>query len=625
MVLHYRLKVCFIALVIIVTLRSVSIQQRELPAFDDARDSKSVAEHPSSLHVVVVPHAASSCSLMVNCGACVQSTKCVWCATEQLCVDDALTAPCPDLESQSRGCSAIFLFPIPAYHRVIYVGKRSGGPEALVQLHLALLHWGFNSSLETRKRQVGKSLLPFFRETYGKEFARLGVRMSKSVDYRKFLSTATSEDLLILTETWPCQRGIRFDRGSGARQLQYHLTIQDRKFTYDVSHMYIPDADPEECNVFTHTHFMTTRFLNQSLKATLIPYVSPHIVEAADRFLLAPSESEPMLLKRTVILYDGDAGFDPSQVNAVHRGALVKAASIKPHVLYKMFTQTLCVIDFGMPGAERLVLESSLFGAVVIINDELNGIDRVDFPVPERYRLRGRNYSHLNVLLDDLVNARDSGALQDVVAEFEPLRSLVRRQRTEFYRSVRRYFSDSAHFTLEISSSIPSDVIPLIAAILVHAPLSTISVCFPTRADAETFVARHKNFVEFLSRFYLRSSVSFVAVGDLRVPHQALLRFIWKHPSCFPSSYDFVSVVATAYYHHHHPSSNEDDVRYSQVSVRDCFDVSLHNVSLEHQSSTHHASMYLNHSIVRSLGDLHKVSRVVKDPLWIMFARERLL
>lgn len=597
----------YLKLLTVVLVLSVIIQFMRSGELDSSRSIE------GEVSFVLSPAAVQACNYAANCGVCVQHHQCMWCAETLSCID-ASTSTCSDVETYVGGCSAVFLFSIPAQHRVIYVGKRSGGPEALVQLHLALLHWNFNSTLETRKRQVGKSLLPFFRDTYASEFSKFGVRMVKNEGYRDFLASGRGLDLLILTETWPCQQGLRFDQRFGARQLQYHLTAQNREFTYNVSHLYIPRADPEECSVFTHTHFMTNVFLNQSTKSTIVPFVSPHILAAGNRFL---ASAAGMSASRTVILYDGDAGFDASLVDIEFRKSLVKAASIKPHVLYKLFEKTLCVIDFAMPGAERLVLEASLFGAVVIISDELNGRDAVDFPIPEKYRLSGRNYTQLNQLLRELTESQTQGTSSRFVAQFETFRQYVRHQRTEFYRSVRRYFSDSAHFILPVGpSSELSEIAPLVASILVHAPLATVSVCFENDSDAAKFLRVNNKFIDVVSSLYLRASLSFTSTSTMRVPQQALLILQWRELSCFPSTYDFLSVVATAYHQLHQAEASGARRSFAAVSALGCFNVWHHYVKKPSLLATL-GTLMLNQSIVaRTSSELDNIPHLRDDALW---------
>lgn len=526
-----------------------------------------------------------------------------------MCIAHDLSVQCGDVENTSTGCSSAFLFAMPANHRVIYVGKRSGGPEALVQLHLALLHWNFTSTLETRRRQVGKSLLPYFREVYAKEFVRFGVRMHKNADYKEFLASAASNDLIILTETWPCRRDVRFDRNSGARQLQYHLTAQDRKFTYDVSHYYIPDAYPEECTALTHTHFMTNTYMNQSPKATLYPYVSPNIAAASQQKFLVSVDSQ--MPARTVILYDGDAAFDPLQIKPEFRQYLVKAASINPHRLHKLFEVVLCVIDFGMPGAERLVLEASLFGAIVVISDELNGADQLDFPIPERFRLHGRDYDRINIIIAELITLRANGHLHKVVAEFDRFRAFVRGQQVQFLRSVRKYFSDSVHFELRGGDS----TCHLIASIFAHIPLATVAVLFEDAAALTSFKAKHYEFTLALASLYLAASLSFRLTSDaIRFPQQSLLRLHWNSNVHFVKSYDFVSILATFIY--------QDQIIPSiSPPAIDCVAPSLDIFIVQRNALIRVPCMSLGHFALRnvvttSTAELLAISHLTTNSMW---------
>lgn len=503
------------------------------------------------------------CSSIATCDACaLQYRSCLWCASQLAC--QPLHSPC--LDAEIGHCSSIFLTLHPFRYRVIYVGKRSGGPEALIQLHLALLQWGFNSTLETRRKQVGGSLLPFFRNSYLKEFAALGVRMLKSTDYKAFLSSAIPQDILILTETWPCKKDVVFFNG-GVRQLQYHLTIQDRRFTYDISHMYIPDAKPEACTIFTHTNFMSNVFLNQSSKSTLAPYVSPHIELRAAEF--AQKTGMFSLQGRTIILYDGDAQFDANSVAVEYQQFLRKAASVKPHVLYEHFSKAICVIDFAMPGLERLVLEGSLFGAPVIINDELNGADVSDFPLPRRFRIAGRNYTQLNVLLRELFDASQNAERgRKLQLEFLPFRQYVTSLKSQFHRSVRKYFSDSVHF-LVAADCFNGNALALkvlIASIFAFVPFATVTISFSIAES--NFADDFNNEVgDTLKQLYLQASLNTVVSNNSfdDHPYHALYVVHVKRSDCFVGSYDFVSILATALQHKRAKDSR------ATLNVGDCF------------------------------------------------------
>lgn len=227
----------------------------------------------------------SPCASRISCLDCSRAPHCCWCASTETCIDNSKEheSTCDSGDEECGYCSPILL-PVstaaahPSRHtfRVIYVGRKTGGPEALVQLYLALRRWGWNASLETRKKQVGKRMHPFFLEAYSNEFRSLGLRMRWSEDYRSFIKSGRFGDVLVLTETWPCVAGVRYlpavaptiptSVGSvlGVRQLQYQLTVQNRNLTYDISHMYVEKANPVECSTFAHTHYIAREFLQIS-------------------------------------------------------------------------------------------------------------------------------------------------------------------------------------------------------------------------------------------------------------------------------------------------------------------------------------------------------------------------
>eukprot|EP00757_Euglenozoa_sp_SAG-D1_P022498 gene22498-1333_t len=126
------------------------------------------------------------------------------------------------------------------------------------------------------EKQVGGNVRSFFRQIYSEEIVKNPINLRWSKDYGTWLKSGIDGDILVGTETWPCLKDLHF-QSSGVRQLSYHLTIQDNRLTYDVSHHYIPKADPYACGVVVHTGFMARKFLKVSHNAVLMPYVSPHI------------------------------------------------------------------------------------------------------------------------------------------------------------------------------------------------------------------------------------------------------------------------------------------------------------------------------------------------------------
>jgi hypothetical protein len=394
----------------------------------------------------------------------------------------------------------------------------------------------------------GSSPLPFFQKNYRDEFKRFGKRFVKRRSYREFLNRSEPNDILILTETWPCEKDRIFFRGSGSRQIQYYLTAQDRRFTYDISYLYIPNADPESCGVFTHTHYMTTLFLNQSTKATITPYVTPSIVELAARQKANKDHWKHLTTKKSLILIDGDAGFQIEKFAPELRPRIQTAASIEPYNLYHMYASSLAVVDWAMPGAERLVLEGSLFDTAVVINDEINGVDPVDFPVPKRFRIAGRNYTALNGVLTQIVTAhRDAQQWGKLISEFEPMRSSVASLRPAFYRAVRRFFSDAIHFTFHASVfGAQRDLFSAVVSTLAAMPIASVSIVDPLLERDRS--AQWSAFEAFLRTHYLWSSVDLVrTAADIRIPASALFAASTvenRSRACFVATERFVDVVA---------------------------------------------------------------------------------
>ncbi len=483
----------------------------------------------------VLPLDESSCSTAASCHLCATRhlLGCTWCVESHRCLSSEAAAHCTDAEAGF--CSPILLRPLPGRIRVIYVGKRSGGPEALVQLHLALLHWGFNSTLETRTKQVGKGLLPFFKSAYAEEFRKYGVRMHRSKDYGAFLASGAPEDILVLTETWPCKRPLVFFQGTGARQVQYYLTAQPRRWTYDISHMYISDAYPEACTIVAHTDFIANNYLNISRRALLRPYISPHILKRGAEYRKSTSQQG----KKSTVLYDGDAGIDERAFSQSFRTRLRKAASLKPDALYSLMEKSRAVIDFAMPGAERLVFEAALFNCVPIINDELNGASEIDFPLPPWARIVGRNASAVESVVDH-VDKLDAEALK---SHLSPFIAFVEKMKPAFLRSVRQYFSDSLHVIIR-ATGFDETLMAQLVSFLIFVPLGTISVVIPRSGHTGAGLPSFQSFRTFLAKHYFLSSVEFTTDVAVNVPQSAAFVLIVDSGKWFVVSGDIVGALA---------------------------------------------------------------------------------
>eukprot|EP00760_Papus_ankaliazontas_P035754 PhM_4_TR8006/c0_g1_i1/m.97600 len=465
-----------------------------------------------------------------NCAVCTaHSSECVFCAPTRECVpkEHSHYHLCVGGDIEEEECSAILLHPFPTSFRVLHVGRQTGGPEALIQLFLALNSWGFDTTLDTRKKQVGGAVKKHFLQSYKQEF-NSAPPLRWFGDYKQWVSSATPRDVLISTETWPCVSGAVFDSSTPnlrRRQINYHLTIQHRRNTYDVSKHYIHSADPFACSAIAHTHFMAQEFLNISHNAVLFPYMSPHIMAEASAFLSnEQTRNNDMKNKENLVLIDGDCGLVESDFEAVKRQlfkhnkkvTIVKAAGLKPDKLYELYKRAKVAVDASMPGAERMTLEASLFGDVVVIGDDMNGASEDDFPfIPRELRVRQKStnkadfISNLNTAVGHALENYDSLSSG---AEYVQLREFVRQSRTQFYRSVRQYFSDSVHIVLQSPSpSLYAEMAVSVLSVLLLLPFATVEVRVPNVESYRRFL-KDSSALCIFQESYLMSSI---AVGEI--------------------------------------------------------------------------------------------------------------
>jgi hypothetical protein len=348
---------------------------------------------------------------------------CAWCANQRRCVPNIPEAlsRCDDVEDAV--CPAVLHTRMPQNYRVIHVGIRKGGPEALVQLHLALNHWGFNTSLDTRKsmKEKGGPVMPYFLEVYKEEFSTAPpLRWVKNYD--EWHQSAEEGDVMIATETWACKNDASRYLPNGIRQMQWHLTVWPRR-------------DRSQCTIAGHTNYVTRDYMRQSVRALMYPYISPNIVA------LAASKSWKSA-KQDLVLYDSDTHLKDSDLVSHHGVARTAkiASGYTPQQLYDLYGKAKAGIDLQLPGGERFIYEAVLFDVCVIVDNALNGGDHEDFPIPDRFRVPAKNLGALNEAVDACVREYDQ-----VIAEFVSLKQLVLKQHVTFLRQVRRYFSNSVH------------------------------------------------------------------------------------------------------------------------------------------------------------------------------------
>ncbi|RNF05206.1 uncharacterized protein Tco025E_07822 [Trypanosoma conorhini] len=384
------------------------------------------------------------------------STVCFWCAARGRCVSRAEGAACDDLEELA--CPAVLHTAIPQVFRVLHVGIRKGGPEALIQLFLALHRWGFRTTLDTRRKEQGGPVVPFFRKVY--KFAlehAPPLRWFK--DYKAWHESALEGDVLIATETWPCVRRNHLE--SGVRQMQWHLTVWRRR-------------DRARCTIAGHTNFIAMSYMNQSKLALLFPYVSPHIVQ------LAQSQSSWRRSKRRghslpLVLLDSDVKLSPDDFVGRHGAPkeVVRAAGFAPEKLYALYGEAIAGVDLQLPGAERLIFEAVLFDVCIIVDDALVGGCKQDVPLPEAFRVPSGDLDALNAAVDRCVRDYDA-----VIPLFRELKQFSLQQKSTFERQVRRYFSNSVHVVSVVCSREQSEayLVRFLLNVLLYIPFATLEL-----------------------------------------------------------------------------------------------------------------------------------------------------
>eukprot|EP01060_Flectonema_neradi_P011860 TRINITY_DN1881_c8_g1_i1.p1 TRINITY_DN1881_c8_g1~~TRINITY_DN1881_c8_g1_i1.p1 ORF type:complete len:650 (+),score=101.76 TRINITY_DN1881_c8_g1_i1:90-2039(+) len=402
---------------------------------------------------------AQSCNRHTTCSECLSDMFCHWCAIPpnfDVSKASGTCLPTGDttcLDSEDRSCPAILNTPLPSNLRVIHVGIQKGGPEALIQLHLALIYWGFKSTLDTRKNKQGGNIKSHFRINYEAELKRSPpLRWFDSYD--QWLTTGEPEDVFVETETWACKPGMLFSQGKG-RQLQWHLTVWKKK-------------NRDACTIAAHTHYIAHDYMEISDRAILYPYISPHIHK------LSQKQSTIDTKKENLILYDADAGLSDSDFTnlGIPGLKLAVAKGLKPEQLYEKYAKAKLCIDMRLPGAERFVYEAALFGCPIVTDDTLNGGDNLDLPLKPQYRLPTGDTKRLGILAKDILTNFD-----DHSHNFSELKDFVNSQRVRFLRQVRRYFSDNAHIIATCSND--DNIEHLIQFLLTHIfiiPFATIEI-----------------------------------------------------------------------------------------------------------------------------------------------------
>lgn len=405
----------------------------------------------------------------------IPSRDCVWCASTAACVSaGAQETVCEDVERDA--CPAILLTKTPQNHRVIHVGIRKGGPEALVQMHLALNHWGFTTTLDTRHsmKEKGGPVMPFFIESYKKEFASAPpLRWVKNYD--DWHKSAVEGDVMIATETWACKPNREWYLPRGVRQFQWHLTVWPRR-------------DRSQCTIAGHTNYVARDYMRQSVRSLMYPYISPHIIA------LAQTRASWKDRKTDLVLYDSDTHLKDADLES-RRGVTRSrrlASGLTPPQLYELYQTAKAGIDLQLPGGERFVYEAALFDVCVVVDNALNGGDREDFPIPDRFRVKPNDLEALNAAVDECISNYAA-----VIDEFAPLKHFVLKQRVTFLRQVRRYFSNSVHIVTVACSEEDLNLFfaRFLLNVLVQLPFAVVEVFVPpgVSLSEETRNVLHSN------------------------------------------------------------------------------------------------------------------------------------
>ena len=499
-----------------------------------------------------------SCGKHATCYDCLSaSTECVWCANARtasivrhsgFCTEAAAAvAPtCDDVEDNS--CPAVLLERPPANLRVIHVGIQKGGPEALIQLHMALLFWGFETSLDTRNNKQGMGIKPFFKTHYKSELSvSPPLRWFDSYDH--WLTTGRPNDVFIATETWKCKAGLRYADGRG-RQLQWHLTVWKKN-------------PREDCAIAAHTRYIAKDYMQVSLKAVMYPYISPHIhALATEQERVSGGEQGVVRRKTNLVLYDADAGVTDKDFVTTGKDVipfkLGVAKGLKPEALYDLYSKAKVCIDMKMPGAERFVYEAALFGCCIITDRDGNGQDESDLPIPARFRIAPNSVGEMNKRVQEILRNYTM-----IHAEYAPLRDFVKTQRTTFLRQVRRYFSENLHvvgFFVDPALT-QKDVLYFILAHTLALPFATVEVvlCAGTHAALESSVEQE------LRERTLLAAVKFTRLGDsggacgsfqeawaaYNVPHPERVQHVlaYRDVTAVPAVADAAAVLATQLRH----------------------------------------------------------------------------
>ena len=161
--------------------------------------------------------------------------------------------------------------------------------------------------------------------------------------------------------------------------------------------------------------------------------------------------------------------------------------------LPSVYAAAAAVVDFHVPGPERVVMEAALFGCWPVLVDEGYGGSALDFPIPERFRLRRADASTAEAAVVELVEGRGNATLE---AEFAPWRRHVEALPERFDAAVEA-FAFASHLQVHVEAcGAAARPFAAIASALRAFPLASIEV---HAGDAPRFLRTNYEGVEALA------------------------------------------------------------------------------------------------------------------------------
>lgn len=293
----------------------------------------------------------------------------------------------------------------------------TGGPEALVQLALALytvlphqayivsykdtaIHWNVVDAI--KKIMDNKThYTEFIHPQFIFEYPPLASVPLGVVD------DMIADDILILPEIWPCPE---------------ELVAKGIKV-----YMWVLGATPEamklstsSCSILSHNFWLSRNF-GVSVPATSIlrPYITPSLL---------PQSPIDLSKKEDLILIDNDSPQDIVDsvldfCDMFTCTAIVLRGFTREQLL-PLYGRAKVVIDWCMRGTERMPVEAVLHGALLVSSACQCVQDRQDFPIPQRNIITSDGMS-----LDLLPGVLERVLLHyhDEYADYEQMRELYGR------------------------------------------------------------------------------------------------------------------------------------------------------------------------------------------------------